>query len=79
MVYNEGIIYFISIVSEVIAWKLLQEKLNLSVNVEKPKSLQQLTKEELYKSLRESYQVSIHDNDETYDAREVIKGLLAEV
>ena len=25
MVYNEGIIYFISIVSEVIAWKLLQE------------------------------------------------------
>ena len=32
-------------------------KLNLSVNMEKPKSLQQLTKEELYKSLRESYQV----------------------
>ena len=48
-------------------------KLNLSVNMEKPKSL------ELYKSLRESYQVSRHDNDETYDAREVIKGLLAEV
>ena len=54
-------------------------KLNLSVNVEKPKSLQQLTKEELYKSLHESYQVSIHGNDENYDAREVIKGLLAEV
>ena len=54
-------------------------KLNLSANVEKPESLRRLTKEELYKSLHESYQVSIHDNDETYDAREVIKGLLAEV
>ena len=54
-------------------------KLNLSVNVEKPDSLRRLTKEELYKSLRESYHSSIHDNDETFDAREVIKGLLAEV
>lgn len=54
-------------------------KLNLSVNVEKPESLRRLTKEELYKSLRESYHSSIHDNDETFDVREVIKGLLVEV
>ena len=54
-------------------------KLNLSVNVEKPESLRRLTKEELYKSLRESYHSSIHGNDENFDAREVIKGLLAEV
>ena len=54
-------------------------KLNLSANVEKPESLRRLTKEELYKSLHESYQVSIHDNDETYDARDVIKGLLAKI
>ena len=54
-------------------------KLNLSVNMEKPKSLQQLTKEELYKSLRESYQTSIYGSEETFCAREVIKGLLAEV
>ena len=54
-------------------------KLNLSVNVEKPESLRRLTKEELYKSLRESYHSSIQGNDETFDAREVIKGLLVEV
>ena len=54
-------------------------KLNLSVNVEKPESLRRLTKEELYKSLRESYHSSIHGNGETFDAREVIKGLLVEV
>ncbi|WP_127148503.1 hypothetical protein [Veillonella sp. VA139] len=56
-----------------------ERKYNLSVRMERPEALQQLTKKELYQSLRKSYQDSISGNEETVDAREVIKGLLAEV
>ena len=54
-------------------------KLNLDVRMEKSEKLPQLTNEELYKSLRESYQTSIYGSEETFCAREVIKGLLAKI
>lgn len=56
-----------------------ERKYNLSVRMEKPEALQQLTEKELYQILCKSYQESVSGNKETVDAREVIKGLLARI
>ena len=56
-----------------------ERKYNLSVRMEKPEALQQLTEKELYQKLCKSYQESVSGNKETVDAREVIKGLLARI
>lgn len=59
--------------------EIFVRKLNLDVRMEKSETLPQLTNEELYQSLRESYQTSIYGSEETFCAREVIKGLLAKI
>jgi hypothetical protein len=59
--------------------EIFVRKLNLDVRMEKSETLPQLINEELYKSLRESYQTSIYGSEETFCAREVIKGLLAKI
>lgn len=59
--------------------EIFVRKLNLDVRMEKSETLPQLTNEELYKSLRESYKTSIYGSEETFCAREVIKGLLAKI
>ena len=57
----------------------MNESMKSIRKIEQPESLQSLNTEELYKSLRESYHSSIHGNEEIFDAREVIKGLLAKI
>lgn len=59
--------------------EIFVRKLNLDVRMEKSETLPKLTNEKLYKSLRESYQTSIYGSEETFCAREVIKGLLAKI
>ena len=59
--------------------EIFVRKLNLDVRMEKSETLPQLINEELYKSLRESYQTSIYGSEETFCAREVIKGLLVKM
>lgn len=59
--------------------EIFVRKLNLDVRMEKSETLPQLINEELYKSLRETYQTSIYGSEETFCAREVIKGLLAKI